>query len=286
MIDFVPGLLTACLVTAVIAGLTGVVFWKSSFFSPRTRANVWFALAILPIVLLGLRAGLGISLFPLIDAAMMKLVGLQQIGQSIYTRSNGFWMPVSSVPPLVSTVACMWGFGAGAILIARGYQIFLAHQFTLWSQESEDARLNNEANEFQKSYGVIAPARIRLSQLLRSPLVVGVWRFTLIMPAGLAAQLDDEQLRAILAHEYAHIARRDTRVLTLLVLAEALFWFSPVTWLVHREWATNRELDADQEAIVRSHIEPKQFASLLLDVITSNPQPRLQTALGATRDHW
>ena len=72
--------------------------------------------------------------------------------------------------------------------------------------------------------------------------------------------------------------------MVLLILVECAFWFNPAVWLIHQRWAICRELDADDQALSYSTIEPKHFANLLLSVVSNQRQPWLQTAIGVTRD--
>jgi beta-lactamase regulating signal transducer with metallopeptidase domain len=81
--------------------------------------------------------------------------------------------------------------------------------------------------------------------------------------------LDRDTLRspkeadAILAHEVAHVARRDWPSLILSRLAVALFWFNPLVWRLDREVAQQAEEAADSDAAAR--VEPARYAQTLLD---------------------
>ena len=82
-----------------------------------------------------------------------------------------------------------------------------------------------------------------------SPLSWG-WRNPVILidPDTLA---EPDEADAILAHEMAHVARRDWPVLMLTRLAAALFWFNPLVWLLEREVVQQAEEAADCEAAAR-----------------------------------
>jgi beta-lactamase regulating signal transducer with metallopeptidase domain len=72
-----------------------------------------------------------------------------------------------------------------------------------------------------------------------------------------------EDARAIIAHEAAHIARRDWPALILSRLALTLFWFNPLVWRLDREVAQQAEEAADSE--VAEMVEPALYAQTLLD---------------------
>ncbi len=56
----------------------------------------------------------------------------------------------------------------------------------------------------------------------------------LLIPGELLPQLRDEERDALLAHELAHVRRRDHWVRFLELAATALFWWYPVTWWARR----------------------------------------------------
>ncbi len=86
--------------------------------------------------------------------------------------------------------------------------------------------------------------RITDSQL--SPMVWPIGRpATVVLPIGLVGNLDEEQLRTIVAHEYGHIARRDCWVRWLEVACTVLHWWNPCLWLARREIRQAEELCCD-----------------------------------------
>jgi hypothetical protein len=78
---------------------------------------------------------------------------------------------------------------------------------------------------------------------------------------------------AILAHEVAHVARRDWPSLILSRLAVALFWFNPLVWRLDREVAQQAEEAADSDAAAR--VEPARYAQTLLDWARLEGRPAL-----------
>jgi len=62
-----------------------------------------------------------------------------------------------------------------------------------------------------------------------------VGRPTLILPQALWERLDDDERDAILAHELAHLKRRDEWARRLEAVALGLYWWNPVAWWARRE---------------------------------------------------
>jgi Zn-dependent protease with chaperone function len=108
--------------------------------------------------------------------------------------------------------------------------------------------------------------RLMVSDEVPSPLSWG-WRNPVILidPDTLAEPAEAE---AILAHEAAHVARRDWPVLMLTRVAAALFWFNPLVWLLEREVVQQAEEAADCAAA--SCVEPAHYARTLLSLAQVN----------------
>ena len=107
----------------------------------------------------------------------------------------------------------------------------------------------------------------RIPRLIRlgdgaMPATWGVLRHTVALPAG-ADNWDDERLESVLAHEMAHVRRRDCAVQTAAVLACALYWFHPLAWVAAARLRRERELAADDEVLALG-TRPTTYASELL----------------------
>ncbi|HMG48706.1 MAG TPA: M56 family metallopeptidase [Allosphingosinicella sp.] len=102
--------------------------------------------------------------------------------------------------------------------------------------------------------------RLLVSDAVPSPLSWGWLRPVILIDPDTLAEPD--QAAAILAHEVAHVARRDWPVLMLTRLAAALFWFNPLVWLLEREVVQQAEEAADCEAA--ACVEPARYARTLI----------------------
>jgi len=108
--------------------------------------------------------------------------------------------------------------------------------------------------------------RLLVADGIKSPLSWGWRRPAILVDADTLVDVDDAE--AILAHEVAHIARRDWPALMLSRIAAALFWFNPLVWMLEREVVQQAEEAADREAA--EQVEPARYAETLLGLAQVN----------------
>lgn len=89
----------------------------------------------------------------------------------------------------------------------------------------------------------IAPPLLGILDDLASPIAVG--RHRIVLPRWALELLDREQLRAMLAHETAHLARNDPAWKFATAAWCALFWFLPFAALARRRLDETAELACD-----------------------------------------
>jgi beta-lactamase regulating signal transducer with metallopeptidase domain len=110
--------------------------------------------------------------------------------------------------------------------------------------------------------GIAHRVQIRFSDVLDSPVVLGVFRATILFPSGLLTGLSVEHLEALLAHELAHIKRYDFLVNLLQSAVEAALFFHPVVWWISSQMRKEREFCCDDFA-VRALGNPVGYAGAL-----------------------
>ncbi|NKB67841.1 MAG: M48 family metalloprotease [Candidatus Latescibacteria bacterium] len=77
----------------------------------------------------------------------------------------------------------------------------------------------------------------------------------IFIPTALLDQMDTRQFQWVLAHELAHVRRRDYLVRCLEWLTSILFWWNPVVWWARHYLRANEEICCD--ALVVSHLKPQ-----------------------------
>jgi bla regulator protein blaR1 len=93
------------------------------------------------------------------------------------------------------------------------------------------------------------PVELLESALVHTPLAMGWLKPVILLPLGAINGLTLEQAEAVLAHELAHIYRRDYLFNILQSLVEALYYFNPAVWWISAYIRLERENCCDDMAV-------------------------------------
>jgi beta-lactamase regulating signal transducer with metallopeptidase domain len=162
--------------------------------------------------------------------------------------STGPGAPVANRWPLALIVRTIYLFGAGVLLV----RLLIG-----WRAA---ARLTRHA----QPVAFCCDAPVRESPLVATPVTAGILAPTIILPTSWTAWPADK-LRACMAHELAHIARRDPLVALIARINRCVFWFHPLAWWLERTLAASAEEAAD-EAAVDATGDRRVYAGVLIEI--------------------
>lgn len=130
------------------------------------------------------------------------------------------------------------------------------------------------------AFGIAYPRVVLVDEMSMAPCTVGLRPPTMVLPSKLLHELDDEQLEAVLAHELAHVSRKDGVLHWPSLLLRDLQVFNPlVHWLFVRV-LVEREMDADLRAAGATG-RPRAMAKALVEVALLAKGVNLRPAPGA-----
>ncbi len=110
----------------------------------------------------------------------------------------------------------------------------------------------------------IPGAALAESKAVSVPLTIG-WLHPHILLPACWREWDCAKLEAVLAHEAAHVARRDWLVAALARLNTSVFWFHPLAWWMERKLAALAE-EACDEASLLANGDRERYARVLLEM--------------------
>lgn len=119
------------------------------------------------------------------------------------------------------------------------------------------SRMNFPADEYwvemienlSKKAGLNQGVELVESAMVRTPMVVGHLKPMILFPMGVINRLSPEEVEAILAHELAHVLRKDYIFNILQSVIEALFYYHPAVWWLSSQIGNERESACDEIAI-------------------------------------
>lgn len=103
--------------------------------------------------------------------------------------------------------------------------------------------------------------RVFECEAVRSPFVLGIIRPRIYLPYNMEAETRAD----VLAHEYAHLARRDHIVKPAAFLLLTVYWFQPLLWAAYFLLCRDIEAACDERAAKRfSDAERRRYAASLV----------------------
>jgi bla regulator protein BlaR1 len=125
------------------------------------------------------------------------------------------------------------------------------------------------------------PIPVRSSAAVREAGVFGIVNPVLLLPQDMHLQLTPEQLAAVLAHEYAHVRRRDNLTAAVQMLVQTAFWFHPLVWWIGRKLLQERERACDEAVLDAGH-DRVAYATAIIDVCRQLSSPRVMCVAGVS----
>ena len=181
----------------------------------------------------------------------------QETLQQIRSPNHHFWdweehadaqNPFAFGPGVQSAMVAIWGLMVLYQLIHFGRGSYRVHRL-----RKEAAPLSPAAQAAIPAWLNSAPHQVTLleSTTIDVPVTVGIFRPVVVLPSSVIPRLDEQDLAAVITHEYAHIQRRDFPVHVLCeVLTLPLFWHPGIRHLKSKISQT-RELACDEYAALR-----------------------------------
>ena len=195
-------------------------------------------------------------------------------------------LPSASAGRLTVPVAGAAGVAAVLlVLVAAGWRgtVLLralggAARWRRAAVEEAPGRVLTLMRECEEAFGM-APVPVRILPGLDGPVTLGALRPVVLIPPSFPEEHGDDAIRAALAHELAHVRRRDYAMNLLAEAALLTVAWHPAAGVLRRRLDETREMACDELAsgIV---LEPRRYARSLVAVATVSRRPVPCPALG------
>lgn len=184
--------------------------------------------------------------------------------------------PAASFPALVRLKPALWWlwYGVAAYLLGRWLAGFLlpvraVREATFWERELF-LRILSRSHPQRK-------VELRIAEPNRVPGAQGWLRPRVLLPDGILNHLEDAELEPVIAHELAHLRRRDPLIAGLVRAIVSVFWFHPLLWWMERRMLTEREAACDA-IVLDAGASPGDYVAALAKVCTAAFNGRISYA--------
>jgi beta-lactamase regulating signal transducer with metallopeptidase domain len=150
---------------------------------------------------------------------------------------------------LLTTFVELWFVGVLLFSLRTAGGFFLVARLRRRDSKPMSAALLALCREMQNRLSVTRAIRYCESLLLDAPAVVGWFRPVVLLPISALTGLTELQLRAVVAHELAHIRRLDAFFNLFQVAAETLLFYHPAVWWLSKRIRAERENCCDDVAL-------------------------------------
>ena len=250
--------------------------------SARVRTIVWWCVAARFVVAVLWPSPVAIPVLPAAPATVQQITV-----RSASPVEAALGVPIPSQPltsPVIST-AVEWGTMAMLVWIS-GLLLLGVTSVRRWRQTlrvvtgSAPApdHLQAMASILAGTLGLRRVPAVRVSDRVDTPLVAGLRRPVILLPAEAFDRLTAHQQRMAICHELAHVKRADLWLGCVPALAERMFFFHPLAHVASREYALWREAACDAAVIEALDVAPQEYGRLLLDLGVSRPSAGLAAA--------
>src|SRR5262249_556742 len=177
---------------------------------------------------------------------------------------------------LIVLLTSLWLVSAAIVGVVILLRVRRFRRLLVW-QLPAPGWLRQLVNELAAKLRVWPPLTLVLPGIA-TPFLWCLGRPKLLLPAALMEQLGPASRRGIIAHELAHLRRRDHWVRWLEFPALCLWWWNPLFWIVRRQLRANAELACDAWVVGTLPGSRRAYAEALIEVSrlgsqTTSPMP-------------
>ena len=170
---------------------------------------------------------------------------------------------------VMGAVLLIWFVGA---MVFAGWHFYCYRRFSKRLLENSIPIPEDTAAALLSSrkaaLGVHGDVKLMLNHKITSPMLVGLHRPMILLPAS---SISERDLKLVLAHELMHLKRKDLWVKVLALIAGTLHWFNPFVHVLRKDVSIWGELSCDEAlASEMSHEERKHYGEAILNTLDNH----------------
>lgn len=167
------------------------------------------------------------------------------------------WIALASRVWLAGVIASL-----GVLLIGAGWLTWLTSRAA-----DADVQWHSVAEDVRRRLGIRRAIRIAVTQHPALLLTWGVIAPVILLPKD-APTWPADRVQLVLAHEMAHLVRRDWLIQLLAEMLRAIYWFNPLFWVACARLRQESECASD-DIVLETGVTGTSYASHLVDLARS-----------------
>ena len=259
---------TKLAVSLVLAGAVWIVHRHVA------RPAISYPLWLLVLVTLLVPAVVSVPVFPVepVEAGTVPAVGAAGVVFAEAAAGPAAGPPLAAF--LQPGLAILWFVGTAGVLGWTAVRTIRFRRTLKRAVRPAPSWLRLQAAAVGRDLGLARVPELCITNARVTPMV---WwsgaRVRMLIPSFLLTDPSSEEVRAVLAHELAHVRRRDHLVRWLEWLACSVFWWNPVAWWARHQLRIAEESCCDQLAVAAGRSCPRVYARALLRVVANASEP-------------
>jgi bla regulator protein blaR1 len=221
-----------------------LVYFAVGLFTKKAKLRYWTGMG-----LLAFQFGLSLLTFGYL--------------QSLTTSSTANFQGVAMAPKVLSSLQVfltflqtnlpifvgMWAVGCVVLFVRLALGYVWVNKLKNNPKNQVDEKLTQMMHELKAKMNISQQVSVRVSTLVTLPMIMGVLKPVILIPMSIVTGFSEEQLATILAHELAHLKRRDFLFNGLQSVLDVLYFFHPAMWLLSAQIRKERENCCDDMAL-------------------------------------
>lgn len=261
-----------CITTLTVAG-TIACFGVKMYWKLTNKKNPYLMLALIKITLM-------LFLIP-VPLVIVSVSYLQFVDGALIFTGDFLHSTTLIIDKVFRVVGIIWVVGCFIRLIDMGCQYYRLYNVTRGNIPVENTLWIDIFEEHKKCLG-IKKASIRHNDLLQSPVVVGIFAPTVILPLRMYME---QELRIIFEHELNHLKRHDLIWKIIGIAVTAIHWFNPFVYMIFDEMMFFQEVVNDCNSTVDEiDYTTKDYVTLLMNMGQNEHINVYMTAIGESQN--
>jgi beta-lactamase regulating signal transducer with metallopeptidase domain len=157
-----------------------------------------------------------------------------------------------------------WSIGAVLTVVRSLVGIRGVRQLKRASTAVANADWRELLSRLKRELSVFSAVDLRIGGSAIPPMTWGIVRHTILFPAA-AADWTTVRIHDVMAHELAHLKRRDGLTQLFAQAACAIYWFNPLVWYAAYRLRIERERACDDQ-VLKLGANPEDYAAHLVEI--------------------